>query len=266
MGQSKTSTWVAGTVFIALLIMVGSWFLLVSPVLTTAAETLTTAQGVEADNDAARSRIQTLKAQFETLDQSKAELAALQVQVPTTADISDYLRQVDAKAAEHGVSLTAVSPSTPELFASPVPPAVATVTEPETTEGADDAGAAADATTTVDPAVAAAAAAAAAVPAGLIDVPISMTVVGSYANVLAWVDAVQQQTDRLLLVTTVTGTGQDEAAAGGGKPATAPGDVELVVSGYLYVLPDDSSIPVVTPEELAATLPGADPNRNPLLG
>jgi hypothetical protein len=262
MGRSKTSTWVGGTVVVALLLLVAGWFLLVSPVLASAGETRVAAEDVEADNELARDRIETLKVQFAELDASKATLAELQKQVPTTAQLADYLRQVDAQAVAHGVAVTAVSPGTPEVFA-PVTaaPAAAPVTDGTAADGtnADDAA--------TDPAAASTTpATGASASLGLIDVPVTMTAVGNYTNVLAWIQAMQEQTDRLLLVTSVTGTAQTDSGAGGGKPATTVGDVELTVTGYLYVLPGADSIPTVTPEEQAGQLPAGDPNRNPLVG
>lgn len=260
MGRSKTSTWVGGTVVVALLLLVAGWFLLVSPVLASASETRAATEDVEADNDMTRQRIQTLKAQFETLDQSKADLAALQLQIPTTGQLSDYLRQVDEQAAARTVALTSVSPSLPELFAPVTGADPVGTTDTTGTDGtATDTAAG---TTTTAPAPAAGTTP----PVGMVDVPVTLTAVGSYANVMSWIQAIQEQTSRLLLVTTVTGTAQDDQAAGGGKPQTVKGDIEVTVTGYLYVLPNEASIPVVTPEETEATLPGADPNRNPLLG
>jgi hypothetical protein len=261
MGSSKTSTWVGGAVVVALLLLIAGWFLLVSPVLAAAGETRTAAEDVEADNELARDRIEVLKAQFADLDASKATLADLQKQVPTTAQLAAYLRQVDEQAVAHGVAVTAVSPGTPEVFA-PVAAAPAT-TETAPTDGAGTDGSSTDSVATTAPSSPGAGASA---PVGLIDVPVSMTAVGSYANVLAWIQSMQEQTDRLLLVTSVTGTAQEETAAGGGKPQTSVGDVELSVTGYLYVLPGEDSIPAVTPEEQAGQLPAGDPNRNPLVG
>ncbi|TKR23443.1 hypothetical protein FA014_11135 [Cellulomonas hominis] len=267
MGRSKTSTWVGGTVVVALLLLVAGWFLLISPVMATASETRATAEGVEADNDMARGRIDALKKQFAELDASKADLADLQKQVPTTGQLAAYLRQVDEQAVAHGVAVTGVTPSTPELFAPAGPPTAATeapvadgTAGSTVTDGTDAATADGAAVSSTN------AAAGSGAPVGMVDVPITMTAVGSYANVVAWVQSMQEQTDRLLLVTSVTGTAQDDAAPGGGKPATKVGDVEVTITGYLYVLPGEDSIPTVTPEEQEAQLPSADPNRNPLLG
>jgi len=274
MGRSKTSTWVLGTVVVALLMLVAAWFLLVSPVLTTAGQTRDAAADVEAENVAARDRITTLKAQFAELDQHKADLAELQKQVPTTGDLAAYLRQVDEQAVAHQVAVTGLTPSTPELFApvggsaAAAPATDAAATDGTATDGTatDGTAPAADGATTGATATTTTPAAGVAAPPGMVDVPITMTAVGSYSNVLAWIQAMQEQTDRLLLVTTVSGSALEEAAAGGGKPATTVGDIELTLTGYLYVLPGEDSIPTVTPEELEGSLPQADPNRNPLLG
>ena len=265
MGRSKAGTWVGGTVVVALLILVAGWFLLVSPVLAAASETRATAASVQADNIAARQRIETLKAQFATLDEKKAELATLQAQVPTTGQLSDYLRQLDAKAIEHQVVLTSVTPGSPELYAptTPVPAAPAATDGEASTEGeaSTDTGTVTDTTVVAAPV-------GPTIPAGMIDVPVTLTAVGTYANVMAWVESIQERTDRLLLVSSVNGISQEDAPAGGGKPQTTKGDLEVSISGFLYVLPDLNALLVEAPVdgEVPAELPVGDPNRNPLLG
>lgn len=252
MKRSPMSTWVGGTVVLALLLLVAAWFLLISPVVTAAGETRQEAADLRATNEQTRLQVEVLKQQFETLDESKATLAELRLQVPTTAEISAYLRQVDAQATAHEVTLTSLTPSTPEVF-SPAAAAGTSSSADEASSGTDASSATTTTTTTA--------------PAGMVDIPVSMTVVGSYTNVMAWVQSIQQETDRVLLVTTVTGTGQDDAQAGGGRPATSVGDLEVTVAGYLYVLPGDDMEATDQGEASESTddLPAADPNRNPLV-
>lgn len=285
MSGSKSSTWVAGTVVLALVLLAAAWFLLVGPVLTTAGETRTQAESVRASNDQLRTKIVTLKQQYEQLPEFQQQLATLQQQVPTTGDIAGYLRQLDAEAAARGVTLTTITPSAGELF-SPAAPAAAAAPEATTegdatadatatdgaatdgaAEGAAEGAAAADATETAPAATATGAVLPTmAAPAGMIDVPISITALGSYDNVMGWLDAVQQAVPRLQLVTSLSGVSQKDAEASGGRPQTTVGDLELTVTGYLYVLPGTPAVvPAETPEESLADLPPAVPGKNPLV-
>ena len=93
-----------------------------------------------------------------------------------------------------------------------------------------------------------------------------MTAVGTYDATSAFLSDLQNGTQRLFLVSSLQGTSQDDAEASGGKPATGVGDLEVIVTGYLYVLPDSLGTAAVTdPGAPAPTLPGAVPGKNPLV-
>lgn len=285
MSGSKSTTWVVGTVVLALVLLAAAWLLLVGPVLTTAGETRTQAESVRASNDQLQTKIATLKKQYAQLPEFQQQLAALQQQVPTTGDIAGYLRQIDAEAVARGVTLTTITPSAGELF-SPAAPAAAPAATVEgdatadasATDGAAADGAAEGAAAGTDAAATDASATDPAgtatgpvlptvpAPAGMIDVPISMTALGSYDNVMGWLAAVQQSVPRLQLVTSLSGVSQKDAEASGGRPPTVVGDLELTVTGYLYVLPGSPAVvPAETPEESLADLPPAIPGKNPLV-
>lgn len=282
MSGTKSTTWVAGTVVLALVLLAAGWFLLVGPVLTTAGETRAQAEEVRASNDQLQSKIVTLKKQFEELPGFQQQLAELQQKVPTTGDIAGYLRQIDAEAGARGVTLTTITPSSGELFspqaaaAEPAADGEAAATDGaatadaatgEATDGAAEGAAAADEATTDAPAAPAGPVLpVVAAPVGMIDVPITITALGSYDNVMGWLEAVQQSVPRLQLVTSLNGVSQKDAEASGGRPATTVGDLELTVTGYLYVLPGTPAVvPADTPEESLADLPPAIPGKNPLV-
>ena len=99
-------------------------------------------------------------------------------------------------------------------------------------------------------------------------IPLSVTVLGTYDNTLGFLADIQSATPRLFLVSGFAGTKQEPADASGGKPATKLGDQELVVNGFMYVLPEASS---TTPKPSASatpaptpSLPPAVPGKNPL--
>lgn len=151
MGGAKKNTWVAGTVVVALLIVVAAWFLAISPALTSADEVRAQAEQTRQENELLELKIAQLKADFDKLPEYKAELAGLQTQIPTSAAMSEYLREVDQIAGTHSVTVTDITPSIPTavtLAASAAPAAT------ETTESADGSTDATTGTATTDPAAA----------------------------------------------------------------------------------------------------------------
>lgn len=261
MGGAKRSTWIGGTVFAALVIMAATYFLAVSPMLATASDTRAEVASTQQSNELLQLKIKKLAADFAKLPEYKADLAAIRVQIPVGADLSGYLRQIDAIAVAHSVTVTAVGPSPAQAVVPAVPAvaaAAATAPTPAPTASASAAPAAG--------ASAAAAPAANAAPVGFAAIPFTMTVVGTYDNALAFLSDVQNATPRLYLVTGLTGTSQPKADASGGKPATALGDVELKVDGFTYVLTDPSAVPAAAdPAAAAPALPGAVAGKNPLI-
>lgn len=263
MTGAKKGSWIGATVLGSVAIVVASWFLAINPTLSAASEVRAQTTQVKSQNDALAVKVAKLKADFAKLDDYKSQLTAMRKQIPTTAELSDYLRQLDGIAAAHAVTVTAVAPGSPTAVVAkaaqapaPAPAATATPTP----------GASATPVPTAAPnagAAAAGAAAASAIPAGFTDIPLSVTVLGSYDNTLAFLNDLQSATPRLFLVSGFTATGQQDAAAAGGKPKTSVGDQELVVTGFLYVLPDTAAAPTPAPTATPA-LPGAVPGKNPL--
>ncbi|CAN5115968.1 hypothetical protein BH11ACT1_BH11ACT1_13750 [soil metagenome] len=261
MGGAKRSTWIGGTVFAALVIMAATYFLAVSPMLATASDTRAEVASTQQSNELLQLKIKKLAADFAKLPEYKADLAAIRVQIPVGADLSGYLRQIDAIAVAHSVTVTAVAPSPAQAVVPAVPavaPAAATAPTPAPTASAS-ATPAAGASAAVAPAANAA-------PVGFAAIPFTMTIVGTYDNALAFLSDLQNATPRLYLVTGLTGTSQPKADASGGKPATALGDIELKVDGFTYVLTDPSAVPAVAaPATQAPALPGAVAGKNPLI-
>ncbi|WP_136520033.1 MULTISPECIES: hypothetical protein [Cellulomonas] len=269
--RSAKGTWIGGTVLVSLLLLVATWFLLVAPQTTATAEVRDEIMATEQSNELLELQLVQLRADFEKLPEHRAELATLQTQIPPTARISDYLREVEQLATTHGVTITSVGPGVPQVLEPAVAAAPAAPADAGTapTEGAGDAGVtdagAADASGTeaTDPAVAPVPTGPA-VPAGMVAVPISLTVVGGYEPTLAFLGALQDGSPRLLLVSSLTATGQKQAEAGGGRPATVAGDQELVLTGFVYVLPDALAVPPA-PEAEPTPLPAPVPGKNPLV-
>ncbi len=255
MGGAKKSTWIGGTVFIGLVIAAAAWFFAISPTMAAASEIRAEAENTRQQNELLELRVTQLKADFERLPEFKAELASIQQQIPTDAMLSEYLRQLDAIAVAHSVTLTAVTPSIPQSVVLAVPAVTAPVAEP-TEPGEESAEVAAE---PVAPAGANG-------PTGFTAIPLSVTALGTYDNTIAFLHDLQNSTQRLFLVTGFVGTAQSQQDASSGRPATAVGDQELVITGYTYALPDALAVPAVAdPAAVPPALPGAVPGKNPLV-
>lgn len=265
MGGAKKSTWIGGTAFLAVLMMAAAWFLAISPKMDEAAATRAETEQTIASNDILEMKVAKLKADFEKLPEYQAELAAVRVQIPTEAMLADYLRQIDAVAVAHKVTVTTITPSTPQtvVLATPAEAAAPSPTEAaeDATEGeGDEAEGDDEAEGTDTTAVPASTGGEPGVPAGFTAIPVSITVVGTYADTLAFLYDLQNSTARLLLVTGFTSTAQEEAEAAAGRPETNVGDQELVITGLTYVLPDALAVPVeAEPVPLQPAVSGKNP-------
>lgn len=270
MGGSKSSMWVIGTVLTSLAVLAAAWFLGVSPRLDSAAAMTLQAESEESRADQLDIQLAALKVDYDNLDEVRAELDALQLQVPQDTELADLVREIDALGAQSQVTITDVSPSpaTAVLPTTPTPtdgtaaaPAAAPPAEGAATPPAEGETAAAPADGTSAPAEGTA------TPQGFYAVPLSITVIGGYDNAMDFVKRLQTGSGRLVLVTTLSATSQDEEGASGGRPATHPGDLEIVVAAYAWVLADmDATAPTETPTETPtepAPLPVPSGQRNP---
>jgi Tfp pilus assembly protein PilO len=250
MRQLSAKVWIAGTVVLALVLLAGVWLLLIDPVMTRAAEDTAAAEQQRQQNDLLELEIVKLADDFTHLDEYKAELAALRLEMPVTGDGASISRELQALATGAGVTITSVAPSVPQVFvpaaAAAAPVADAAAADATTTDGTDTTGSAAPVAPSAVP--------------GLYTVPITINTVGSYDGSVAFLRSVQSGASRLYLVSSITAQTQEAQGASGGRPATAAGDVELTITGYAYVLTDGST-PVVEPDTGAALpTPSGQPN------
>ncbi|GAB7189791.1 hypothetical protein NUM3379_04970 [Kineococcus sp. NUM-3379] len=206
---SKSGAWIAGTAAVGVLVLLGAWMLLISPMRTQAADLADQRVQVESNNAMIRTRTAQLKAQFETLDAQRAKLAEVRAQMPADAEVPALLRQLEGYAASSGATLTGVTPGTATPF-------VPTGTDPAQATGT-------------------------AVAAGLYAVPLTVTSAGTFAETELFLKNLQADMRRFLLIdnlsvtaggnvpgevdTTITGkifVLRDEAAAPAQPATTAP--------------------------------------------
>lgn len=263
MGRSRSASWIAGAVILALLILAGAWLLLISPTLEEAADTRSRAEAEEVRGDQLEIQLAALRRDFENIDELRAELDELRVSVPAEVHLSELTRQVDAVAAASGVFIVGAQTVPPALLAAPQ---AATGTETTTTSTDGEASGeqpadAAAAPATEDPA-------AAAPTTGLYAVAVEWTVLGDFDTTVTFIERLQADNPRLVVVTGLQSTAQEPAGAQAGKPEILPGFIETIVRTYVYTYPDEGQAPVEGEEgetPAVPTMPVPTVPRNPFL-
>ncbi len=244
MNAPRTTPWIGGAAFGAVVILAGTWFLGVSPRLDEAEALHSDAERVEGDNAVLQQEVDVLAAQFARIEEYRSEVAALRKHVPAEIGSVEYHRQIDERATAAGVVITDVDVAVPQLFlnsAEVQPAPAATGAAAADAEGTADAasdtaeGGTQPAATAPDPL-----STASGMMEGFVLVPATVTVLGPFENVMTFVQG-EQQAERIRLVHGIKMVRQDERPEAPGEPAIAAGDVEAELSMYLYVLADTST-------------------------
>jgi Tfp pilus assembly protein PilO len=244
MGTSKTAPWVFGTAILAVLMLIGAWFLAISPKLSAAADESDQTQAQQARVDQLQIELAGLKHDFENIESFRTQLQDLQVQIPSDQQLSTLHRQVTTIATETSIVLTSVTASSPVAVVG--------------TASADSATAAAPAAAPA-PAPATAPAAPAQAVTGFYAIPIEVVAVGTYPNMVTFLDKLQTGNPRLILVSRIDLVSQKVTGAQGGVPALAAGDLQLTFTAYAFTMPDPRQ-PVVAPTPAPLPVPAAQPN------
>ena len=251
-GSSKSRSLILVSVLVALVILLASWFLLLSPVLSGAAEANSNAEQQEQTNDQTQVEVNKLKGQYAHLDEYQTQLGALQVQIPTSPSYPDLQRMFAAIAAEHHVVITTLQFGAAKPMATTPPPSAGAgdstspspspTPTPAPTTGTD--GTAAPGPTAVT---------------GLYAIPVSLSVVGAYDDVMSVLKELQTGDGRLVLITDVTlnhGVAGSVTTPAGGSTADTSG----VFAGSVFVL--TSSTPTEAPTD-SGTSPSPSPSPSP---
>lgn len=212
-------------------VVVLGWMLGISPKLSEARAARTDLVAAEAQNTVFEAQLATLKEQYKSIDSLRSELADLRQAVPNGPDMPDFVGHLDDIAEANGVTLTSITVSDAQPYV-PMVAAPAAEAQPAPGAPADDTATAAP----VDAAATAATAEAAAVPAPVVNplvtaenfvaVPISLSIDGTYDDVVKFVQGLQQG-QRLVMVTTFN----TSAVADSGKVIGS-------ITAFVYVLLD----------------------------
>jgi len=221
--MNSNRLWTLGAVLVIVGLLAATWFLGVSPQLAAAQLADSERAGIETQNVANQSTLTSLKAQFEKIDELRAELAESREVVPASVQQSLLIGQIGDFAKANDVKISLASFSDPEASIA------GSSTDPELS-----------------------AAMALVSPESFLVVPLSMTIHGEYTDVMNFIDDLQTGT-RLVLVFEVT---MPEGRAKKGET------VDISIAGETFVLLDAADVPVpavdpaATPEATEAPAEG----------
>lgn len=222
--MDKNRLWMIGSVLVMVVVLVGGVLLGIQPQLAAAAAANEQRASVEASNAGQAAVLEQLKKDFEGLDTLKDELAPLSASVPSGTRMPAFIKQLDALAIGTQVTLDGFTISD----AVPYTP----VEAPAAPDAASDA---ASPATSPDAAVAPTAG----VPPvtneqitadNFASMVVTVTVSGSYANALSFVDGLQSG-ERLFLVSGLTTTAKESI-----EEESSSGEVTASITGLIYVL------------------------------
>ncbi len=227
--MDKNRIWTIASVLMIVAVLGLGFLIGVQPQLSAIGVANDERAAVEATNALAEAKLAALKKDFEGIDELKAELATLVKSVPTGAQAPELVDQLDAMAKQFGVTLTAITVSDAqpytEVAGAPAAPAPA--------EGTDAATVDQNTVVAAPPAGTPPVVNALITPANFAVLSVGVTIKGSYAQVLDYVNGLQTGT-RLFLVTELNTTEASENE----------GVVEATIAGLVYAALTPDLVPV----------------------
>lgn len=219
--MSLTRKWSILATLLIVAIFAASWYLLIAPKRSKAAELEAQTLSQEDANARLLQKLSVLKAQQADLPKQRATLAVLRTQIPNNPSLPTLIRNLTSAGRKVGADITALSPSVPTILTGG-PPVAAAATG---TQG------------TAAPATA----------ASLYQVPLSLTVNGTYFELEQFVNRLEGLKRSFLVTGFTVTTPEDEEA---------PGELELVLQGRVFLSPPASAV-ATTPTTTGATTPVA---------
>ncbi len=246
--RNPRQNWIVGTVILSLLLCVAAWFVVITPKLDSASELRAQADGLKRDNAVLQTKVKKLADQFTRIEQFRAELAALQVQIPVDGSVPSIVQDLDsmAEAAEVSISAINVNDGQEVVAASgekkkELDSIDAAVRGNGDAKGDDEKkeGTSSDADKATDEKAAdekaAATKAAAKEPQSLlVSFPTSITFTGSFDEARTFLAGLQQGLPRFFLVSGIEATSLAEGESESGEKVE-DGDVEFIVSGAFFL-------------------------------
>ncbi|MBC7762952.1 MAG: hypothetical protein H7201_14410 [Candidatus Saccharibacteria bacterium] len=226
--MDRNRLWVVGTVAMMVVVVVGGWFLGIQPQLS-AANAASESRTSEAVRNATSERLLvTLKRDFAGIGELKDSNATLRRSVPSSAQLSTFVTELDALAGQNGVAVTKITVSDAMAYTPPVIVAAAVTGAAASPTPSPSASAAPVVAAPVAPQAPPLVTDPKITAANFIAIPIALQITGPYTNVLNFVKGLQAG-ERLFLVTNLS------TAPSTAKTAVAS-TVDAGVKGLIYVL------------------------------
>lgn len=207
---------VAGAILLILLIVSGGWFLGIEPPLATASSANQERMRVNSFNNVNELFLAKLRRDYQNITALQSQLNLLHVSVPTTANLSKFISELNSLASKENVTVKLIqfNDAKPYSFVGQTPGAAGNQEPPPPLSNSKI-------TST-----------------NFVVIPMQISVTGIYSDVLDFLNAVQRG-PRLCLITTLSTTGSTGAKAIGITPplvADFSGRVDASIGGYIYVL------------------------------
>lgn len=258
MKNSQTAVWTVLTLFIAVLLAVGAYFLAIEPQLSATQDAHAAKQAATDFNDQLDLQILAAKAKEKKVPQWLGEMNAIAIDLPPLPNQPELHRMIVGALEQRGLPVVSIEYGSTQLIAPGTPQA--TTTAPATGEtGVTDA---ASATPTPTPTPTPAPTPAAAKPAptagstseasgkvdGLVGIPVTVTTEGDPTAIMQFLAEMQSQNSRFLTVTNLDITRAEVSDAKKGRRALTTSDWVASVTYLAYSLIDPSkSFPVEVP-------------------
>ena len=222
--MDKNRLWIIGAIIVMVAIVAVGWVVAVQPQLDAVASADAQRANVDTTNAASRAALVKLQADYKNIDQVKAKVATLNKSVPTDAAIPAFVDELNALAAANHVVVSSITVSDALAYKPVAPPAAAAADtsssstptpSPSATPAPAPVAPAAGVPPVTSPLI---------TPANFAAIPVTVDVLGTYANVLAFVKGAQTS-DRLFLVTSLSTTANADGSGVDGK-----------LGGLIYVL------------------------------
>jgi Tfp pilus assembly protein PilO len=234
--MNRMRTWSLGAALMAFLILVAGWFLLISPTKAKVSDLQTQTASQKQTNIGLATQIAQLKVMNKNLPKQEAKLAKIRQHLPATPALPTFVRTLTTIAHEAGVKLVVVSPTPPVVVTAQAAAPVAT----PSASSADG-----SAPTEVAPA------APVAVPTGLKQIPVSITVSGGYYNIVNFLTKVEGL-KRSMLVYSLNVTPDDKKVAADGSTSGPSNPLKVSIQTRIFYSPPVVTPPVTTPATGAA--------------
>ena len=190
--------WLGGGFLVALVLIAASWFMLVSPELSSASDVRTQAAGINAQNDVAVGKNAKLAQQDRGFNILQRKLRAALNSLPPDSGLPAFTDEVTGLARATGVSLSGVNVGTISAVAAAAPAAPA---------GSSPSSSSSTATPTTPTATTAGT-----TGGGQFSIPVTLNTAGSYRHQTAFLTALQNGPRRALVISSQLTVGASHAA------------------------------------------------------